>query len=160
MTQYAAKTEVSPEKSRAEIEATLNRYGATAFSYGWEESRAVLAFKMHDRHVRFEIAMPLPDEERFHQYKRGDSWHKRTEEAAKKEWQQAIRQRWRALALVVKAKLEAVESGITEFEAEFMAHIVMPDGRTVGQHIRPQIKVAYESGEMPTRLLPAYGGTE
>jgi hypothetical protein len=33
---YAANTTVAPEKSRAEIERTLRRYGADAFSYGYE----------------------------------------------------------------------------------------------------------------------------
>jgi len=57
--------------------------------------------------------------------------------------------------LVIKAKLEAVESGISVFEDEFMANIVMPDGRTVSEHVRPRIATAYESGEMPP-LLPDY----
>ena len=33
MGKYAENTEVSQEKSRAEIETTLRRYGAEAFSY-------------------------------------------------------------------------------------------------------------------------------
>jgi hypothetical protein len=61
--------------------------------------------------------------------------------------------RWRALALAVKAKLEVVESGIATFEEEFMAHIVMPDGRTVGEHVAPRIEEAYTSGQ-PLALLP------
>jgi len=65
------------------------------------------------------------------------------------------RQKWRALALVIKAKLEAVESGISVFEDEFMAAIVMPNGRTVSEEIRPRIAAAYESGNMPA-LLPDY----
>jgi hypothetical protein len=58
------------------------------------------------------------------------------------------------LALVIKAKLEAVASGITTFEDEFMAHIMMPDGLTVGKHIKPTIAAAYASGKM-IPLLPA-----
>lgn len=68
-------------------------------------------------------------------------------------YEQAVRQRWRALALLIKSKLEAVESGITVFEEEFMAHVVLPDGKTVGQHLLPQIAHSYESGHMPP-LLP------
>lgn len=34
-----------------------------------------------------------------------------------------------------------------------MAHIVMPDGKTVSEHARPMIASAYESGRM-TPLLP------
>jgi len=37
---YAEDTRVPIERSRSEIERTLERYGATAFSYGWDEQRA------------------------------------------------------------------------------------------------------------------------
>ena len=76
-------------------------------------------------------------------------------EAIENAYEQAVRQRWRALALVIKAKLEAVESGITVFDKEFMAHIVLPDGKTVGEHMLPQIESSYETGSMPP-LLPAH----
>jgi hypothetical protein len=78
------------------------------------------------------------------------------------EYEKATRQRWRALALVIKAKLEAVESGITIFEDEFLAHIVLPDGSTAGDWMRPQIAKAYDKNKMPppmTLALPGAGGT-
>lgn len=154
MSKYAENTEVSAEKSRGEIERTLNRYGATGFMYGWEENRALVQFKMKNRHVRFVIEMPdkkdfaLTPEKRL----------RRTPEQQFAAWEQATRQRWRALALCVKAKLEAVESKVSTFESEFMAHIVMPDGKTVAEHVLPKIEEAYLSGEMP-KLLPAIGET-
>ena len=64
-----------------------------------------------------------------------------------------MRQRWRALALVIKAKLEAVEADITTLEAEFLAHIALPSGATVGEWVGPQLDAVYGSGEMPA-LLP------
>lgn len=33
---YAAATDVSSDRTRAEIEKTLLRYGAERFSYGWD----------------------------------------------------------------------------------------------------------------------------
>ena len=33
-----------------------------------------------------------------------------------------------------------------------MAHIVLPDGKTVGQLMRPQIITAYDTGKMPPLL--------
>jgi len=72
---------------------------------------------------------------------------------ATKRWEQACRQRWRALALVIKAKLEAVGSGISVFEEEFLANIVMPDGSTFGAYALPQIEHIYETRELPA-LLP------
>ena len=152
MPRYAEATKVSSSDSRAEIERTLSRYGATGFMYGWEGNQALVAFKMNDRHVKFVLPMP-PKSEFSTTPSRG--WA-RSPEQVEKAWEQACRQRWRALALVVKAKLEAVAAGITVFEDEFLAHIVLPDGQTAGQWIKPQLAVAYESGQMPP-LLPYYG---
>jgi hypothetical protein len=63
-----------------------------------------------------------------------------------------------ALALAIKAKLEAVESGIATFEEEFLAYVVLPDGQSVGQHVLPNIEQAYVTNKMPP-LLPVIGGT-
>ncbi|MEQ1924323.1 MAG: hypothetical protein ABL952_17630 [Pyrinomonadaceae bacterium] len=160
---YAANTDVSQEKSRAEIETTLRRYGADAFSYGWEERKAVIVFRANDRHVRFEIHMPDPKDEEFtlkktrvgaNQNSSGvEKVVERTQAQAYTLWEQATRQRWRALALVVKAKLEAVDAGISQFEEEFLANIVLPDGSTVGQFVMPEIAKVYLSGKMPKRLM-------
>lgn len=152
MGQYAATTDVSVDKSRAEIERILSRYGAEAFMYGWDRQQAVLQFQVENRLIRFVLTMPDRDAREFtHTPTRGT---KRTEAQAFAAWEQACKQRWRALALVIKAKLEAVESGIAEFEDEFLAHVVLPDGTTAGQWMRPQIDAAYTTGQMP-EALPA-----
>jgi hypothetical protein len=164
MAKYAAKTTVTVEKSRNEIEHTLARYGAESFMYGWDGGRAVIAFVVtiegeQKRQVRFELPLPSRDEHRFQFHSRG----RRTATQAEALWEQACRQRWRALALVVKAKLEAVESGIASFEAEFLAYIVLPDGSTVGGWVTPQLEAAYEDKIMPTAipgLRPALGRGE
>jgi hypothetical protein len=150
---YAQNTSVSVEKSRAEIERILERYGATRFGYGWDQAKAVVQFETNGRQIRFELPLPDRTERRFTHHQRG----KRTPESAQTEYEKACRQRWRALVLVVKAKLEAVESGVSEFEDEFLAHIVLPDGSTAGQWMRPQIERAYQTGGMPTMLALGSG---
>ena len=152
MSKYAENTSVSADKSRSEIERTLQRYGATGFMYGWEGSKAIIAFKMKNRQIRFMLEMPGRDEKQFW-FTSGRN-QKRSEAQAFAAWEQATRQRWRALALAVKAKLEAVEAGIATFEQEFMAHVVLPNGQTVGEVMVPQIAAAYETGTMP-KLLTA-----
>lgn len=150
MSRYAQNTEVSSHKSREEIEKTLSRYGATQFIYGWDASKAVVGFSMCERQIKFLLPMPLrSDPEITHTPVQG---RHRSPEQAEVAYEKAIKQRWRALSLVIKAKLEAVESGITEFEDEFMAHIVLPDGTTMGAWARPQIAQAYETGSMPPLL--------
>jgi hypothetical protein len=150
-TRYAERTEVPSDRSRAEIEQTLRRYQATAFAYGWDHQAATIMFEIVNRRVLFRLPMPDRNDRRFtHTPAKGQ---RRDQAAQEREYEQAVRQKWRALALVIKAKLEAVAAGITTVEDEFLAHIVMPDGRTVGQHTAPAIEAAYESGQMPA-LLP------
>lgn len=148
MSRYAATTEVSVEKSRAEIEVTLARYGADAFAYFTEAERAMIAFRMSGRQVRFILTLPAKNRHEFTHHSRGP----RTPEAAHAAWEQACRQRWRALALVIKAKLEAVAAGITTVEDEFLAHTMLPDGSSVGQWAKPQLDEAYRLGHMPPML--------
>lgn len=152
MTRFAKDTTVSVSNSKAEIERILERYGADQFMSGWTQDKAVIGFTMQGRQIRFILPMPPKDDKDFTHHSRG----RRTPDAAHKAWEQACRQRWRALALVIKAKLEAVESGISMFEDEFMASIVMPDGRTVSEHARPMIAHAYENPGDMQPLLPDY----
>lgn len=148
---YAADTSVSQDRSRSEIEATLKRYGATSFMYATEDTRAMIGFRIANRMVKFLLPMPDPKAREFtHTPARGTL---RSPAEAEKAWEQAGRQRWRALALVIKAKLEAVAAGITTIEDEFLAHTVLPDGQTVGEFMQPQIAIAYERGSMPTTLM-------
>lgn len=65
MATYAADTQVSAEKSRAEIEATLGRYGAVSFAYGWSGDRVMIGFTMEGRQIRFNLEMPDRNDKRF-----------------------------------------------------------------------------------------------
>lgn len=151
MAQFAEGTSVSSDRSQQEIQRTLRRYQATEFAYAWSTDSAAVQFTMRDRQVRFRVPMPDPRDKQFtHTPTRGTE---RTRAQADEAYEQAIRQRWRALNLVIKAKLEAVEAGITEFDQEFLAHIVMPNGMTMGEHIIPQMQRALEGAELPA-LLP------
>lgn len=156
---FAAKTEVPAERSRAEIEATLSRYGADQFLFGWEDARALIAFRHSGRQIRFLLEMPAREDRAFTTYQRGSSTFRRAPAEAQKLWEQATRQKWRALALVIKAKLEAVAAGISVFEDEFLANIVLPTGQLAGEWMRPQIARAYSTGQMPP-LLPGPSGSE
>lgn len=149
---FAKDTEVSVEKSRAEIEGLIVRYGATSTAFMNAPGRALIMFEAKGRRIVFEL--PLPDRNADVFKRTPHRRIARTPDEITKAWEQACRQKWRALALVIKAKLEAVESGITTFEDEFLAHIMMPDGQTVSQHVKPRIAAAYETQSMMP-LLPA-----
>ena len=153
MGKYAANTSVSSELSRLEIEKTLIRYGADNFAYATSAGKALIGFTMYERQIKF--ILPLPDKNDFRLTPTGRT---RTENSQYEAWEQACRQRWRALNLVIKAKLEAVECGISVFEDEFMSNIVLPGGQTVGDFMKPQIAQAYISGEIPKMLPMLEGG--
>lgn len=136
MGMYAENTKVPVSRSRAEIKAILDRYGCTktAFVDDEDESKAEVAFFAHGRFVR--VALPLPE-----------PLPKGSTAAGEARRQQVIRQRWRSLALFVKSKLDAVQSGITSFEKEWLAHTMIPTRhgmRPVSDVALPQITAAYE----------------
>jgi hypothetical protein len=149
---YAAKTEVPESQSRNEIERTLTRFGATAFAYGWsaDHAKAQVMFEMSGRRMRFEIALPDRSSREFTHDGRG---RRRTEAGMRNAYDQEARRLWRSLLLVIKAKLEAVATGIVSLEEEFLAHVVLPDNSTVGQWVEPQLAQVYGRGDMPA-LLP------
>jgi len=160
---YAAGTNVSAEKSRAEIERDLRRYGADQFMSGWDAGgKAILGFRFNGRMIRMLLTMPDPKAREFTERTYGGDYtgNLRRPEDAEARWEQSCRQRWRALALVIKAKLEAVTAGITTFEDEFLAFTMLPDGTTVNQWIEPKLLAAYSKGQMPKGLLPGVGETQ
>jgi hypothetical protein len=157
MSRYANETAVSVEKTKAELERLLAKYSARQFVSGWDENQAVIGFVMCGRAIRFRLPLPDKGSEEFSRTPSGR--RVRSKAVAEKAWEQACRSRWRALLLVVKAKLEAVECCISTFETEFMAWTVLPgDGRTVAEAMGPQVRHAIEAGETPRLLLP--GGKE
>ena len=107
---------------------------------------------MYDRQIKFVLTLPCKEE-----FSKTPTGRDRSENSQYEAWEQACRQRWRALNLVIKAKLEAVECGISVFEDEFMSNIVLPGGQTVGDFMKPQIEQAYINGSVP-KLLPDFGG--
>lgn len=147
---YAEGTTVSEEKSRAEIETVLKKYRAGSFGYLSDETRAMVAFTMKGRSIRITIEkqlaskIPRPKRARY-------NWPTDDQKAA---WANGEnRRRWRALLLVIKAKLEAVASGIATVEDEFLAYTVTPNGQTMAEWVAPQLATMIERGEMPKLLM-------
>lgn len=153
MSRYAANTSVPVDRSRTEIERTLQRYGARAFAYGWDQNAATIMFEIADRRVRFRLPVPDSTDPGI---ARTPTGRPRSQAQREQAFEQAQRQSWRALVLIIKAKLEAIEAGIATVESEFLAHIMLPDGSTVGEWAGPQLSQVYGSGRMPA-LMPGGG---
>lgn len=138
---YAAETAVTPEKSRSEIERTLERYGASDFGYMVTGTSAQVAFKVGEHTVR--MRLELPPVSAFTSTETGRS---RAGVAATNAREKAVRQRWRALALAVKAKLEVIDSGLATFEEEWFAYLVLPGGGTVFEQAAEQYRASIATG--------------
>jgi len=153
---YAAKTNVSPDRTRAEIEKTLRRYGAEQFMFGEDPLGGIAAFTMRGRQIRFTINYPAKDSREIAFTATG---LRRSNSARNDAHDQAMRQRWRAMLLIIKAKLEAVEAGVVTFESEFLSETVLPNGQTVAEYVEPRIIEAYDSGTV-AELLPSLRASE
>lgn len=155
---FAEGTEVSVSRSRAELEDLLGRHGATATAIFNSTDSAAVAFEMNGRRIMMKLALPDRTAREFTHAKINQHAVEAplSPEASRTRIEKASRQRWRSLLLAVKAKLVSVAEGVETFEDAFMAHVVMPDGRTVGEHARPSIASAYRENKM-VPLLP-YGG--
>ncbi|MFY9291638.1 MAG: hypothetical protein WAP03_13205 [Methylorubrum rhodinum] len=155
---YAAGTDVPVQKTRLEIEALVRANGAEAFGYVEDGGTARIQFRLEQSILRFDIVMPSQTEDRFQRVHRGAAGlQRRTPTAAQAAWERGCREHWRALLLTIKAKFAAVDAKIVTFEDEFLAHVVMPDGKTVGESVRPTL-AAIRAGGDPPKLLPDYTG--
>lgn len=132
---FAEGTSVDVSKSRMEVEQLLAKHGASQVLIGSDSvaRTGFVGFTLQGRQYR--MLVPARD-------------------ARKGQEQQVDRERWRALVLILKAKLEVIASKMVTVEEEFLAYMVLPNGKTVGAEIAPRLLEAYESGDMPN-LLPA-----
>jgi hypothetical protein len=149
LTKYAEGTEVPVERSKAEIEKLIARYGGDLISFGWRsEQVAVLGFRWRERLFKFDIKMPDPKD-----VQRTARNIQRTQAQVKAALDQETRRRWRVLLIRLKVKFETVESEWELFEEEFLPNMLLPDGKTVAHWMVPQLEQAYTTGQMPKQLL-------
>jgi hypothetical protein len=138
MTRYAEGTTVSVESSRGEITGILAKHGVTTMAWGAGPGGDQLQFELNGRRYKFFIERPTArilwevwkeegKTERVLKYLPNES-----QVAA--EW----RRRWRAIVLLIKAKLEFSSGGDTTIEREFMPYLVMASGQTLGEWVESQ----------------------
>ncbi|WP_026532527.1 hypothetical protein [Arthrobacter sp. H41] len=138
-TNYVRGASASSADSRAEIVGLLSRHGASGVRCISEQRRTTIVFSSGDRQFRLLLTGPagFPDE---------------TDDSGR---EKAARRRWHTLALLVKAKLEAVNADIVTFEEEFLAYTVLPNGRTVFENTQQAISRAYAAdSSVPLEARP------
>jgi hypothetical protein len=157
VTRYAENTTVPIEKSRDEIERLLRREGASQFVSAWDDDKGIhtIMCRLDGRIVRFNLMAPDPSA-----FGLTETGRARKQDVIDKAVEQEERRQWRGLLLIIKAKFEAIEMGLTTFEREFLADLMLPDGSTVGEWIEPRLEESYARGTMPMMpkmLMPGKG---
>ena len=128
---YAEKTTAPVSQSTAEVKDLLKKAGAVQTAILETAAATLVLFVLAGRQYR--LTVPL----------RADAKNPEQEE----------RRGWRLMLLLIKAKCEAIREGVSTVEREFMADVVMPNGQTFAEYAEPTLRVAYETGAMPTQLL-------
>lgn len=150
---YAAKTEVSVDRSISEIVTMLRKAGADQVGQLTSDAMFSIQFTLANRMIRFRVRLPTIDEMPIRDGRgSGLTMPQRRAKA-----DQAARQRARALMLVVKAKLESVESEVETFEQAFLANVVMSDGQTLYERISEPLALEYSTGAAQTMILQIEG---
>lgn len=153
---YAKDTSVSVEKSRAELDKLLSAHGATQRLIGVDDVAGIAfaGFSLGGRQVR--VRVPLTTVRDIEKGPKPRTWFSKREDQrrawVRDELEQRHRTRWRALLLLTKAKLEAIQMGVSTVEREFLADVSLPDGRSVHEALAADLERAYLTGA-PPRLL-------
>ena len=145
-------TEVNWLKSQGEIGALLEKYGIKDFQFSSISTQRVLVLQfVHPTKGKDGVTVQVPVRITIPNV-RGDNRN----------------QMFRLLFYWLKSKFEALNFGLVEFEEEFFAHLVVPDGygntTTIYRRLAPQYMEGLASGRvpelnlMPDRMLPAGEG--
>lgn len=149
---YAENTSVSVERSLIEIVSLVKKAGAARVAQMEDVRALAIQFFLTDRMLRFRV--PLPVAEDMPVRDSGNNRYIDIPLAARQKKADAIRkQRARALLLVIKAKLESVESGVETFDEAFLPNIVMSDGLTVWERVGEPLALEYQTGKSMPFLL-------
>ena len=130
---YAEGTKVTVESSRGEITGILAKHGVTRMGWMASPEGDELMFELHGGQYRLSIIKPTLQGVREQYEAEGGRWNLVYDPQAKVdgEW----RRRWRANVLLLKAKLEFIDSGDTTLDRELLPYRVLKDGRTLEQAI-------------------------
>lgn len=128
---YAEGTTVPINASRAELTGLMIKHDVLEFGWMWDKATQTdrLLFTMGAGQYRIDITKPTVEEI----YAKFPN-HRDTDAKIDAEH----RRRWRAAVLLLKAKLEFVDSGDTTMEREFLAYRLLPNGKTLEQVVIEQ----------------------
>lgn len=136
MAKYAKTTTVAVSKSRTQIQDVLEGFGIDEFFFGTSVRGQGIGFKYEGRVYKYNV--PLPE---------------KTKGMTEKQYEQALRSRWRVLHMTLKMKLEEIMGGGIPFEDQFLAQMCLPNGSSVSDFMKlPENTAKLEKAKMPKML--------
>lgn len=136
MQRYAKVTSVPVSRSRTQIQDVLENFGVDEYFFGTSPRGQGIGFRYEGRVYKYNV--PLPN---------------RTKGMTEKQYEQALRSRWRVLHMTLKMKLEEIAGGGIPFEDQFLAQMCLPDGSAVSDFMRlPENTERLAKTKMPKML--------
>lgn len=148
MRKFATGTTVTAAKTEGEIKEMLSRRGVTKIGTMDDGETYTLGFQYEGMGFKICLPLPDPDDRRFTHYKQGGTAFERVDNAKRELYEKEVNRRWRAFGAVIKAKIVAVEEGISTMEAEFIGNAIMRSGRTVAEEWSPRLPQLLTSGDI------------
>lgn len=154
---YAEGTKVPLEQTQAEISNMLARLSCSQTMTMQNDKEFTVAFVLGG--VAYKMSVPKPDEtskDYTHVKVNARASKAATPDQVQAKVRQEMARRMRALAALIKARLVAIDEGVTTMERAFIGDIVTgPNGQTVADMILPQIAKTLEAGgTVGTLALP------
>jgi hypothetical protein len=150
---YAVKTDVPVQRTIAELDLLLQKYGATGFAFGRDDTQGLttVQFRIADRTCRFMVEIP-----RGEQFRLTSTGRWRSVPQAEQAAQAEFRRRWRVRFLLIKALLVAVDEDAVTLTEAFLPHMLLAGGQTVAEWAEPQLADgAAELGPLLRGWMPA-----
>jgi hypothetical protein len=131
MARYAHGTTVTVASSRGEITGILAKHGVERQAWASEPEGDTLQFELDGHVYRLKIVRPTAQTlwEQWKEDGKGPITLKYlpNDDQVNAEW----RRRWRAIVLLLKAKLEFADGDTTTVARELLPYAVLKDGRTL-----------------------------
>lgn len=134
------------------IDGLLKQLGAQGFMRGWDDqNNGLITFRM--KGIDYKITVGLPKKADYGFTANG---RKRTTNSQFEAWNDACKDTWREFYDLIHAKMLGIQRGITKFEWEFLAYVVMNnEGDVAGDSLVPQMEQAFRMGEFQI-LIPEH----
>ena len=138
-----SQTTVRVENSQAELTRELAKYGVFMVQHTQTNNVFSCAFQVELEEMKKPTTVRIDVPYRREEDKEDNfGWKKQ-------------RIKYRVLFFYVKGLLNAWDGGLKAFMNIFMAHIVLPGGRTISQDLLPKYQMAIDEGKIDeVKLLP------